>query len=146
MKKIVTLMMTFAMCLCFVLPVHAAPSDSITEVTTASQNQNDFSRAVSLSEDFSCETGKSWSTSFTTDKWFSDDHNAFKTIIDDFSGGSYKVIIEGSNGYSYTSSEYTSGHSFTTRNAKSNVTYTVYIVNTGSGTISGNVKISSFYD
>ena len=90
--------------------------------------------AVSLSKDFSVSVGNSWSTSFDTGKLFTEDHNAFTTIISDVTG-TYKVIITDNYGYEYASSEYKNqGVTITTTNAASYRTFTVYIVNTGSST------------
>lgn len=142
MKKILALIMSLVLCLGMVTSVNAA-----TMKTTVESNSVEMdSRAVSLSTTFSVSTGSSWSKSFTTNKILAEDHNAFKVVISDFSGGSYKYIIKGSNGYEYTSSEKTTGATFTTTNANSGVTYTIYIVNTSAKTISGSVKVSSYYN
>lgn len=147
MKKFVGAIM--AMVLCFGVAISANAATLNTEEVVVESNEAEavITRAVSIDKDFSIATGKSWSANFTMTKWFADDHNAFKVIVSDVSGGSYRVKIEGDNGFSYTSDEYTnSGCTLTITNAQSSVKYTVYIGNTGSGTVSGNVKISSYYN
>lgn len=103
-------------------------------------------KSVSLSKNFTAYVGQSWSTHFTMDKSIVEDHNAFKTIVSDVKGGTYKVIITSDSGYEYTSPEYSGRVSLTTTNAKPGVRYHVYILNTGSDTLTGKVKISSFYN
>ena len=146
MKKFVGAIM--AMVLCFGVTISANAATLNTEEVIVESNEVEavITRAVSIDKDFSVSTGKSWSTDFNMTKWFADDHNAFKVIVSDVSGGSYKLIIEGDNGLSFTSEEYTKGCTATVTNAHPGVEYTVYIVNTGSGTLSGNVKISSYYN
>ena len=101
--------------------------------------------AVSTSKDFSVSVGKSWSASFNTGKLLTEDHNAFTVVISGVTG-TYKVIITDDYGYEYVSSEYTNTDiTITTTNAASYRTFTVYIVNTGSTTLTGHVKISSYY-
>jgi hypothetical protein len=103
-------------------------------------------RAVSISKDFSVSVGNSWSTSFDTGKIFVDDHNAFKTIVSDVEG-KYKVLITDDKGYAYETEEFNSrGVTLTTTNASSTRTFTVYILNTGTSTLTGHVKISSYYN
>lgn len=145
MKKFVGAIM--AMVLCFGVTISANAATLNTEEVIVESNEVEavIPRAVSIDKDFSVSTGKSWSTDFDMTKWFADDHNAFKVIVSDVSG-TYKLIIEGDNGFSYTSDELTSGCTCTATNVPSGVKYTVYIVNTGSGTLSGNVKISSYYN
>lgn len=147
MKRFVGVIM--AMVLCFGMAISAnAATPNTKEVTVESDKvETVITRAVSIDKDFSVSTGKSWSTDFNMSKWFADDHNAFKVVVSSVSGGSYKVVMEGDNGFSYTSNEYNnSGCTLTVTNAQPDVKYTVYIVNTGSGTVSGNVKISSYYN
>lgn len=146
MKKLGGIIMAMVLCFGATISANAAPLN--TEEVTVESNAAEavMPYAVSIDKDFSISTGKSWSTDFTMTKWFADDHNAFKVVVSGVSGGSYKVVIEGSNGLSYTSDESTSGRTITVTNAQSDVKYTVYILNTGSGTVSGNVKISSYYN
>lgn len=102
--------------------------------------------AVSISKDFTANVGGSWSTSFNTGKIFADDHNAFRTIVSDVSG-KYKILITDDKGHEYESPEYSdSGVTVTTTNAWSDRTFTVYILNTGTRTVTGHVKISSYYN
>lgn len=101
---------------------------------------------VSISQNFSVSVGNSWKRSFNTGNLFVEDHNAFKTIVSGVSG-KYKVIITDDQGYEYESAEYTNQDvTFTTTNAWSSRTFTVYILNTGTSTLTGQVKISSYYN
>ncbi|MDD2477033.1 MAG: M56 family metallopeptidase [Dysgonamonadaceae bacterium] len=97
---------------------------------------------VDLSKEFDLAVGKSYQTTFTMDGW-GDSHDAFKSKITNVSG-TYKYIINGDNGYSYTSDECTSAETFTTTNAKSGVKYTVTIVNTGATKLTGKLNITSY--
>lgn len=102
--------------------------------------------SVSLSEDFNLSIGQSWSRSYYMDNLFAEAHNAFKINTIDVKGR-YRIIINGSNGYSTSSEEYTNvGTKITITNAKPGVKYMVYIVNTGEGTLTGQVQISSYYN
>ena len=145
MKKFFCMLLAVALCVCSVISVSAV-APAATEVTVESSGAAVEPRAVSLSEEFEIPVGTSWSMSFTTDKWFAEDHNAFKVVIDDISAGTYKYIINGSDEYSYTSNEVSGDHTFTTTNAKGGVTYTIYIVNTCASELSGTVKVSSYYN
>ena len=101
-------------------------------------------KSVSLTKTLNVAVGKSWSTSFNMNASGSP-HNAFNVVTSNISG-KYKYIITGNQGYSYESGEYTNqGTTFTTSNAWSNETYTVYIVNTGSTALTGTVQVSSYY-
>jgi len=101
-------------------------------------------RSVSQTKQLNLAVGKSWSLSFNMNASGSP-HNAFNVVTSNMSG-KYKYIITGSQGYSYESGEYNNqGTTFTTSNAWSNETYTVYIVNTGTTTLTGTVQVSSYY-
>ncbi len=147
MKKIMVLIMTIVMSFGMVISVNASNKENTLELAEKTTDDNEITnRAISISKDFSCATGKSWSTTFTVNKLFAEDHNAFKVVISNLKSGKYKIIIEGSDGYSYTSSEHSTDRTITVTNAKSgDVSYTVYIVNVGSGELAGHVKISSYY-
>lgn len=129
--------------------VNGDPDPNMPYTTAADGAENESSieqLAVSISRDFSVAVGNSWSTSFNTGKLFVEDHNAFKTIISDVTG-KYKFIITDDQGYEYSSAEYTNRDmTFTTTNAGSSRTFTVYILNTGTSTLTGHVKISSYYN
>jgi|GEM_PF-4191317 len=89
--------------------------------------------------------GKSWSDSFKMNNWINTDHNAFNVKVSNVTGGgTYKVIITGTNGYSYESSDQSSGNTWTISNAKVDVTYKVTIVNTSSKTVKATVNITSY--
>jgi hypothetical protein len=92
----------------------------------------------------SLAVGKSCSDSFKMNNWINEDHDAFKVKVSGVTSGKYKVIIKGSDGYSYESSEYSSDQTFTTTKAKTGVTYTVTIVNTSASTLKGKVNITIY--
>lgn len=111
-----------------------------------SSSENIDERSVSLSQDFTAYVGQSWSTHFTMDRIVGENHNAFKVVVTNVKGGTYKVIITSDHGYEYTSSECSGGVTLTTTNANAGERYHVYIVNTGSSPVTGKVKISSYYN
>ena len=106
----------------------------------------DLSRSVSISTDFTVNVGKSFIRSFNTGNLFTEDHNAFKVIVSDTNGSSYKVLVLNDQGWSFESNEYTSGCTVTITNAFADQTFTVYILNTDTSTLTGHVKISSYYN
>ena len=110
-------------------------------VEGAEELEDAAAASVSASKSISLAIGNSWSKSFTTG-----DHNAFKFIVSGFSGDKYKVVIIGSNGYSYETSEHTSDCTITVTNAKASVTYTVYVINVGTERRTATVKLSSYYN
>lgn len=146
MKRTISFVIAILMMFSITTTVFAAESVGFEEeVIVTAYNENEISpRGVSVDKDFYCAVGDSWQKEFKPSNWFSADHNAFKTKVTNVIG-KYKVIINGSNGYAYESSEYTDVDMiFTTTNAKANITYTVTIVNTGSSPLSGHVELYSY--
>lgn len=146
MKKAIILLVAIVMMFSVTTTAFAATNNEFEEeVVVTICNEIDITpRGVSVDKDFYCAVGDSWQKEFKPSNWFSTDHNAFKTKVTNVVG-KYKVIINGSNGYAYESSEYTDVDMiFTTTNAKANVTYTVTIVNTGSSPCSGHVELYSY--
>ncbi|MCD8116402.1 MAG: M56 family metallopeptidase [Oscillospiraceae bacterium] len=88
--------------------------------------------------------GSSYSKSFTMSNGTSDAHTAFKVTVKNATG-SYKILISSSNGYSYASAEQTGNFSVTIKNAASDTTYTVYILNCSTSKITADITISSYY-
>lgn len=98
---------------------------------------------VDNSTSLNLTVGDSWANSFKMNNWFSDNHNAFNVKIL-VTSGKYKIMVQGTNGYKYESSEYSSSKTLTITNAQSDVTYTVTIVNTSVNTLKGKVNITSY--
>lgn len=102
--------------------------------------------SVNISENFTVAVGKSWERSFNTGVLFADPHNAFKVIVSDVTG-KYKIIITDNKGYEYESPEYSNkGATVTIVNAWSDRTFKVNIVNVSTTTLTGHVKLSSYYN
>jgi hypothetical protein len=171
MKKLITVMLAFVIvATCIVSTASATQGDPIVTieledtayVRTPTQNVTNpgdpiaswsatvenvsGARSVSISKDITAKIGKSWSTTFNTSKIFSDDHNAFKVVVSNVSGSRYKVLVANNNGWAYESPESTSGCTVTVSNVSGSDTYTVYVQNVGTGTLSAHVKISSYYN
>ncbi len=100
--------------------------------------------SVSL-KDKKISVGTSYKQSFKMNISGSDPHTAFKTIVTKPTGA-FKIIVKGSDGYSYRSAEYTSGWYVTITNAKPDVTYTVYVPNCSDKDMTANIQISSYYN
>lgn len=100
---------------------------------------------IDLSKSITVNVGNSWSKSFDTETLIGKDHNAFKVIVSNVSGSSYKVIVENNHGWSYSTSDYTDDCTVTITNTRGIDIYTVYILNTGTGALSADVKINSYY-
>lgn len=119
--------------------------NTITESAPVVVEKNEIAPlGVDNTATLSLAVGKSWSDSFKMNNWINEDHDAFKVKVSGVTSGKYKVIIKGSDGYSYESSEYSSDQTFTTTKAKTGVTYTVTIVNTSASTLKGKVNITSY--
>lgn len=121
------------------------PNDPVGSCSETVENLPE-TRAVSISKNISVQIGNSWSTTFDTAKIFADDHNAFKVVVSNVSGSKYKIIVKNNTGWTYETTEYTGGSTVTVTNASGSKDYTVYVLNTGTGTLSANVKISSYYN
>ncbi|MCD8384350.1 MAG: M56 family metallopeptidase [Clostridiales bacterium] len=93
---------------------------------------------------YKISVGSSYTTSFDMSNGFSDPYTAFKVNVKNATG-SYKILISGSNGYSYASVEKTNNFSVTVKNAASGVTYSVYILNCSTSAITADISISSYY-
>lgn len=101
-------------------------------------------QSVSTTKTLNLAVGKSWSKSFKMNTLTGSNHNAFNTKISNVTSGKYKVIITGSNGYKYESTERTTDTTFTTTNAKKDVTYTVTIINTSANNLKAKADITSY--
>lgn len=174
-KKSVSVLLAFVLVLCFVLPASASTitdpdlieiPGEVNYAAEAARLQSEVvdpdltetplapgvlpgdvvePRSVSVSKNISLPMAGSWSKSFTM-ATSSDLHDAFSVIVSNVSG-TYKVMITSTSGYAQSSSEYSnSGVKLTKTNALSTVTYTVTVLNTGTDTLTANVKISSYYN
>ena len=95
--------------------------------------------AVMISRTISLAIGKSWSKTFAAV-----DCDSLQLIVSGFSGDKYKVIIKGSNGYSYESAEQTEDCTVVLTNAQAEAEYTVYIINVGTVRMTAGVNLSAY--
>lgn len=150
MKKIMAMFLATVMCLSLSVPAFAADvTENVAPVEPLALGGSEFDvapAAIDVSQSFSLPTGDTWIKSFKMNKLLANPHNAFKVVISNVSGGgSYTLIIKGSNGYNFTSAPLSYGATKTVEYAAKDVTYTVYIVNNSANTVRGNVAITSYY-
>ncbi|MCC8100599.1 MAG: hypothetical protein LIO78_11175 [Clostridiales bacterium] len=100
--------------------------------------------SVSL-KDKEISVGTSYKKNFKMNISGSDPHTAFRTIVTKPTSA-FKIIVKGSDGYSYRSAEHTSSWYVTITNAKPDVTYTVYVLNCSDEDMTANIQISSYYN
>lgn len=145
-RKLISILLAIAVFFSF--PYTACAQESASDVDNGNLPEATAeSRKVSYDKDFSIGVGGTFSKSFNMSVLLGDDHNMFSVVIDDLSSNpSYVVTIEsdesGADAF-VTPTRYT----FYTvkRPGKSGVTYTLTIMNVGSTTLTGNLKISSYY-
>lgn len=99
-------------------------------------------KEIGYSEDFSVSVGTSWEEAFNLDKLFDVAHDVLKVTVSDVSDGTYKLIIVDEAGATYSTSELTGDRTVTITGAEANSSYTVYVVNTGTATVTGHITIS----
>lgn len=95
----------------------------------------DIGKEIAYSEDFSVRIGTSWEETFNLGK-------LFKVTASDVSDGTYKLIIVDEAGATYSTSELTGDRTVTITGAEANDNYTMYVVNTGTATVTGHITIS----
>ena len=153
MRKVLSIVLAIIMSLVIAVPACAAENNIVEEKVTifgtpfalGGEESEVSPAAVDFSGRFSVLVGGTpWNKSFKVDKLVGESHNAFTVKISEVSG-QYSLVITGTNGYSYSSGLKTGGTSVTVSNAVEGVTYTVFIVNPGSQTLSGKVTINSYY-
>lgn len=138
MKKFLGMFIVLVLCFLIVLLyTNVLPLDNATEL----EEKGSLIHTVDMSDSFAIDVGDSWNTTFTTDETFEEDYNALKIAVTDFAGETYKMIVTGNDEYSNMSADCSVDDAFTAADVKSNVTYTVHVVNTGAEKISGNVEI-----
>lgn len=88
--------------------------------------------------------GRSWRVSFKVDNIIHADHNAFNIKVSNVTSGRYKIMVTGSNGYNYETTEISGNSTLTISNAAKGVTYTAIVVNTSSINLNGKVNVTSY--
>ncbi|MCD7845039.1 MAG: hypothetical protein LUG57_04140 [Oscillospiraceae bacterium] len=105
-----------------------------------------FAQAHILAEETGCTIaiGTSYQKRFTTEKGTQTPYAAFRVTVSSISsdGGSYKIIIAGSDGYAYMSAAQTGDFTVTIQDAVSDAAYTVYILNYAAVPITADITIS----
>lgn len=98
-----------------------------------------------VNKSVSVKVGSSYSKSFKMNNLFADPHNAFKITVNNPSGN-YTVKVTKSDGsWSHDFSEKNYGATVEVNDCVPDVTYTVYVMNTGDETLSADVSITSFF-
>ena len=150
MKKIMSMFLVTVMCLSLSVPAFAADvTEDVAPVESLALGGSEAEitpATVDLSQGFNILTGQKWYKSFKMNKLIGDSHNAFKVVTSNISGGgTYTIVIKGTNGFNYASDPLTYGATKTIPYAAEDVTYTVYLVNIGANPVRGNVAITSYY-
>lgn len=94
-----------------------------------------LAKGTSFSESFNMKTGI-----FGLDT----PHNAFNVKVHGITQGVCKIVISGSDGFYYESSEFSSDKTLTTSNAKSDVKYTVTFYAGKASDLAGKYAITSY--
>ena len=105
-------------------------------------SEDDIGKAIAYSEDFSMRIGTSWEETFNLGKLFDVACDMLKVTTSDVSDGTYKLIVVDEAGATYSTSELTGDRTVTITGAEANSNYTVYVVNTGTATVTGHITIS----
>lgn len=138
----------FAIVLCFSFPLTACAQEPTLDVDNSELSETSAeSRKVSYDNDFSIGVGDTFSKSFNMSVLLGDDHNMFSVVIDDLSSNpAYVVTIESDESGADPFVTPTKYAAYTVkRPGKSGITYNLTIMNVGTSTLTGNLKISSFY-
>lgn len=102
--------------------------------------------SVTHSTNLNLSVGNNWSYSFNTWVAGAEDHNTFNVVTNNMSG-KYKILVVDDKGYQYETPEFTNqDNTVTVWNASSDRWFTVYILNTSFDTLTGSVRLSSYYD
>ncbi|MCD7770164.1 MAG: M56 family metallopeptidase, partial [Oscillospiraceae bacterium] len=120
------------------------PGEGEYAVENAADSQGTASaEAHILTEETGCTIaiGTSYQKSFTTESEAQTSYSAFRVAVS-CNAGSYRIIITGSDGYSYMSAEQTGDLSVTIQNAVSDVSYTIYILNYTAAPLTADITIS----
>lgn len=98
-----------------------------------------------VNKSVSVKVGSSYSKSFKMNNFLADPHNAFKITVNNPSGD-YTVKVTKSDGsWSHDFSEKNYSATVEVNDCVPDVTYTVYVMNTGDETLSADVSITSFF-
>lgn len=112
------------------------------KVMPAPRGVNVVNKSVSL------KIGTSYSKSFKMNNFLADPHNAFKITVNNPSGnyGDYIVIVTKSDGsWAHKFSRKNYSATVEVNDCVPDVTYTVYVMNIGTKTLSADVNITSFF-
>lgn len=143
MRKITSLILVAL--LIMALSCHAYAAEVTTEIIGEYEDFQVLPRKVDLEHNFSIDPNGHYSTSFNLVKWFDDDHNSFNVIVSSVSGA-YRVVVKNETTTIYDSGKVTADTSKKFAFVNPEETYRVYVYNESSSLISGNIKISSYYD
>ena len=152
-KKMIAGCLMGIICFSNSLTVYAAEdyvmgTGEVIEITeTSDENMTIMPRKLYKTGDFALGSNNNYfEVDFNARNGFSDPHTRFDLKISDVSGGKWYATIESDAGYSYTSSEYSSGATITVTNLRSNVTYlvTVYWVQ-GTNAVTGKYTMWTSY-
>lgn len=147
-KKIIwcILVVTVMLCISISASAETLPTAEVTTVSESVSSQTN-ERKIDITENISLSGGDTWKKRFDTDRFLVSAHNAFRVKLTNVDGN-FKVMILGGNGYYYESPTYTDTDvTFTTTNAKSDVQYTVSVINTSNDAqLTATIEIESFYN
>lgn len=123
------------------------PGEGEYAVENAADSQGTASaEAHILAEETGCTIaiGTSYQKSFTMENEPQTPYAAFRVTVSGVSsdGGSYKIIIAGSDGYAYMSAAQTGDFTVTIQDAVSDAAYTVYILNYAAVPVTADITIS----
>lgn len=144
MKKSRVLSVLFAILFCFSFSFAACMQEPSLDVENSDLAE---SGKVIYDNDFSIGVGDTFSKSFNMRVLLGDEYNMFSVVIDDLSSNpAYVVTIESDESGADPFVTPTKYAAYTVkRPGKSGVTYNLTIMNVGTSTLTGNLKISSFY-
>jgi len=132
LKKLMVVCLMVVMCLGNTFMVNAEergvlPSGEIIEIKEIlDENSEINSRKISKSGEFALGSNENYfSVYFTPSNFPYDPHTTFTLKVSNVSGGQWYAVIKGSDGYSYTSSNFSGGATITTTNLQKDVTYEV---------------------
>lgn len=147
MKKFISMIMAVAMCFSLTVPAFAAEESVIgdAEKITNVSNDDGISPLVANKEgSFALAAGGKKMFTFKMNNGSNTAHNTFVIKTSGVYGGTYKIIVTGTNGFNYATPELSSSNTHTVYHAAKDVTYTVMILNTGSTHVYGKVNITSY--
>lgn len=148
MKNSRVLSVLFAILFCFSFSFTACMQEPSLDVENSDLSETGAeSGKVIYDNDFSIGVGDTFSKFFNMRVLPGDEYNMFSVVIDDLSSNpAYVVTIESDESGADPFVTPTKYAAYTVkRPGKSGVTYNLTIMNVGTSTLTGNLKISSFY-